>query len=155
MPELVQFIVMDDISGYIFDFILFLVVAFGILNTIQMSVFERTREFGVMLSIGTRPQQISAMILMESVYIALIGIILAIGLGYAISLYFEINPIDYSKFSEEIAVWGISTTLYPARTTFINIAMTSLFTFLLAVLFSIFPARRAAKLNPIQAIRKL
>ncbi|MBN1930184.1 MAG: ABC transporter permease [Desulfobacterales bacterium] len=155
MPELVQFIVMDDISGYIFDFILFLVVAFGILNTIQMSVFERTREFGVMLSIGTRPQQISAMILMESVYIALIGIILAIGFGYAISLYFEINPIDYSKFSEEIAVWGISTTLYPAKTTFINIAMTSLFTFLLAVLFSIFPARRAAKLNPIQAIRKL
>jgi putative ABC transport system permease protein len=155
MPELVQFIVMDDAGAYIFDFILFMVVAFGILNTIQMSVFERTREFGVMLAIGTHPDQVVKMVLMESFFISLLGILLGVGLGYAISYYFTIYPLDYSAYAEEIAVWGVSTTLYPADTTLLNISVTSLVTFVLALLFSLFPARRAANLNPIEAIRKL
>ncbi|MDM8551295.1 ABC transporter permease [Desulfobacterales bacterium HSG2] len=155
MPELVQFIVMDDISAYIFIFILFMIVAFGVLNTIQMSVFERTREFGVMLSIGTLPGQITSMILLESVIISIIGIIFGIILGYGISLYFQINPMDYSSYAKEMAVWGVATTIFPAKTTSLNIIVTSILTFVLAVLFSVFPARRAAKLNPVEAIRKL
>ncbi len=155
MPELVQFIVMDDISGYIFIFILFMIVAFGVLNTIQMSVFERTREFGVMLSIGTLPRQLSVMILLESVVISILGIALGVALGYGVSFYFQSNPIDYSSYADEIAVWGVSTTIFPAKITSLNIIVTSLLTFMLSVLFSVFPARRAAKLNPIEAIRKL
>lgn len=155
MPELIQFIVMDDVGGYIFDFILFMVVAFGILNTVQMSVFERTREFGIMLSIGTRPGLITRMVLMESALISFFGIALGIALGYGVSLYFQIHPIDYSRFSEEISLWGISTTLYPADTTLLNIAATSLTTFFLGLVFSVFPARRASRLNPVEAIRKL
>ena len=53
IPEIAQFVVLDNIAGYIFSFILYIVVAFAVLNTIQMAVFERTREFGVLLSIGT------------------------------------------------------------------------------------------------------
>jgi len=155
MPELIQFIIMDDVSGHIFIFILFMIVAFGVLNTIQMSVFERTREFGVMLSIGTRPGQISGMILIESVFISVLGIMMGAALGYCISLYFQINPIDYSAYADEIALWGISTTVYPAKITSLNIIVTSMLTLGLALLFSMFPARRAAKLNPIEAIRKL
>ena len=155
MPELVQFIVMDDVSAYIFDAILFMVVAFGILNTIQMSVFERTREFGVMLSIGTSPGQVVSMVLVESFFIALLGTALGVLSGYGVSLYFKYNPIDYSSFSEEIAGWGISTTMFPADATALNLGMTALITMALAMLFSIFPARRASKLNPIEAIRHL
>lgn len=155
MPELVQFIVMDDVGAYIFDFILFMVVAFGILNTIQMSVFERTREFGVMLSIGTRPGQVVKMVLMESVFISLLGIALGVTLGYAISYYFKINPIDYSSYAKEIAVWGVNTAIFPADTTLLNIAVTSVLTFVLSFLFSIFPARRASRLKPVEAIRHL
>ncbi len=155
MPELVQFIVMDDMSAYIFDFILFMVVAFGILNTIQMSVFERTREFGVMLSIGTLPNQVTFMIMLESVIISFLGIFLGVIMGYSISWYFQVNPLDYSSYAEEMAVWGISTMIFPAKTTLLNVTVTSLLTFILGVLFSVFPARRAAKLNPIEAIRTL
>lgn len=155
MPELVQFIVMDDVGAYIFDFILFMVVAFGILNTIQMSVFERTREFGVMLSIGTRPGQVVNMVLMESVFISLLGIALGVALGYAVSYYFKINPLDYSSYAQEIAVWGVNTAVFPADTTILNIAVTSLLTFVLSFLFSIFPARRASRLKPVEAIRHL
>jgi putative ABC transport system permease protein len=155
MPELVQFIVMDDVGAYIFDFILFMVVAFGILNTIQMSVFERIREFGVMLSIGTRPGQVVRMVLMESVFISLLGIALGVALGYAASYYFKLNPIDYSSYAQEMAVWGVNTAVFPADTTLLNIAVTSLLTFVLSFLFSIFPARRASRLKPVEAIRHL
>jgi len=155
MPELVQFIVMDDIGAYIFDFILFMVVAFGILNTIQMSVFERIREFGVMLAIGTRPGQVTAIVIFESLFISIIGVVLGMALGSGISYYFTLNPLDYSQFADEIAVWGIATTLFPAKLTWLNITVTSFLTLGLAVLFTVFPARRAAKLNPIEAIRHL
>ncbi len=57
IPEIAQFVVLDNIAGYIFSFILYIVVAFTVLNTIQMAVFERTREFGVLLSIGTTPME--------------------------------------------------------------------------------------------------
>ncbi|MDM8515030.1 ABC transporter permease [Desulfobacterales bacterium HSG16] len=155
MPELVQYIVMDDVGAYIFDFILFMVVAFGILNTIQMSVFERTREFGVMLSIGTPPGQIVSIVLIESAIITFFGIIIGIAVGWAGGYYLQVNPIDYSSYTEELAVWGVSTTLFPAKVTTVNIFTTSALTFVLGLCFSIFPAYRASKLNPIEALRQL
>ncbi len=155
MPELVQYIEMDNIGGYIFDVILFLVVAFGVLNTIQMSVFERTREFGIMLSIGTRPGTIAAMILVETMVIALMGIFLGGILGSSIGWYFLINPIDYSQYAEEVAVWGFTTTEYPAVVTWLNVLVTSILTFTFSVLFSLFPAKRASELNPVESIRRL
>ncbi len=155
MPELVQFIVMDEVSGYIFDFILFMIVAFGVLNTIQMSVYERIREMGIMLSIGTRPGQVVAMVLCESFFITLLGIVFGIALGVLTSYYFEVNPLNYSEYSREIAVWGVSTVVYPARTTLLNVASTGLITLLLSMLFSYFPARKASRLNPVEAVRHL
>ncbi len=155
MPVLVQFIAMDDVSAWIFDFILLMLVAFGILNTIQMSVFERTREFGIMLSIGTRPSQVVAMVLAESAIISVMGVALGVLLGYASSWYFFVNPIDYSGYAQELAVWGLSTTIYPADATWLNATVTAGFTFLFAMIFSIFPARRASRLRPVEAIRQL
>ncbi len=155
MPELVQFIVMDDFSAYIFDFILFMVVAFGILNTIQMSVFERTREIGVMLAIGTRPKQVVGMVLFESIFITLLGIILGVSLGSVISYHFTLNPIDYTEYADEMQMWGVSTVTFPAKITWLNLLLTSALTFILSLVFSFFPARRASRLKPIEAIRQL
>jgi len=155
MPELVQFIVLDDLGAYIFDFILFMVVAFGILNTIQMSVFDRIREFGVMLAIGTRPGQVRAMVLCESVFISMLGIVLGLAAGIALSYYFTVNPLDYSQYAEEIKVWGVSTTVFPTRITWLNLTVTTCLTFALSLLFTLFPAHRASRLKPIEAIRHL
>jgi ABC-type lipoprotein release transport system permease subunit len=155
MPVLVQFIVMDDVSGWIFDFILLMLVAFGILNTIQMSVFERTREFGIMLAVGTKPSQVVTMVMVESAVISFIGVVFGIILGYMVSYYFNIHPIDYSSYSEELAVWNISTTVFPATVTGLNLIVTATCTFFFSILFSIFPARRASRLKPVEAIRHL
>ncbi|HNR89896.1 MAG TPA: FtsX-like permease family protein [Spirochaetota bacterium] len=155
MPELVQFIALDDISAYIFDFILFLVVAFGILNTVQMAVFERTREFGVMLAVGTRPGQVVRMVLIESAIISTLGVIAGGIAGFMASLYFKLRPLDFSDYSNEMATIGVSMTKLPADATVANIAVTAVITLALTIVFAYFPARRASKLKPVEAIRQL
>jgi ABC-type antimicrobial peptide transport system permease subunit len=84
---------MDDVSAWVFDFILFMVVAFAVLNTVQMSVFERTREFGIMLALGNNPAQIVALVMLETLYIALIGLLLGVMLGGGISIWFAWHPL--------------------------------------------------------------
>jgi ABC-type lipoprotein release transport system permease subunit len=155
IPELVQFIAMDDMSAYIFNFILFMIVAFGILNTIQMSVFERTREFGIMLAIGTSPGNVIKMIMLESFFITVIGAALGVLLGYVLCYYFRVNPLNFTGYSDEMAAFGMTLTLFPADATALNYTVTAILTFVLSMLFSIFPARMASKLNPIKAIRQL
>jgi len=155
MPELVQFIVMDDVSGWIFNLILFMIIAFGILNTMQMSVFERIREFGVMLAVGTRPGEIRGMIQLESCFISLSGIFLGCVIGSALSLYFQYNPLDYSNYAKEMEVWGISTVIFPARLTAANLAAASVITFTVSQFFTMFPAKHASQMDPVRAIRHL
>jgi len=155
MPEIVQFISWQDVTHEVLYFILFIIVAFGVLNTIQLSVYERTREFGIMLAIGTRPAQIFYMVLAESFFISIAGIVLGVLAGSAISYYFTLHPLDYTRFQKEIEVWGINRTLLPARLELVDLAYTSIYMFALSLIFTLLPAFRAARLNPVKAIQKL
>ena len=65
-PFLRQFIQLDDAFFYIIVLILFIVISVGILNTVMMSVFERVREFGVMMALGTKPRQVVRLVMQES-----------------------------------------------------------------------------------------
>lgn len=155
MPEILQFIVMDRVSSHIFVFILYMIVAFGILNTIQMSIFERVRELGIMLSIGTSPVRIFSMVITESAIISVIGIIAGLLSGAALSYYFTISPMDFSEYQAEMELYGMSTLVYYAKLKASDFYNTGLMIFLLSIVFTFFPARRAAKLNPVRAIRHL
>jgi putative ABC transport system permease protein len=155
LPELIQHIVMDKLFGNIFYFILLLIVSFGVLNTIQMSVFERIRELGIMMAIGTKPRQIVTMVMIESVFISLMGVLLGMAVGSALSYYFTLHPFDYSEYQKEMEAFNQITTVFPALLTIKNVLSTALVTFLFGVTFSIAPARRASKLKPLEAIRQL
>lgn len=154
IPEIAQFVVLDRIAGYIFSFILFSVVAFTILNTIQMAVFERTHEFGVLMAIGTRSERIFSMVMFESIFITIIALIPGVLLGLGVSTIVEHHPFDYSRFAGEFAVWGVYTTVYPAKATALNVIVTFFLILSLAGIFSIFPARRAMNLKPVEAMRQ-
>ncbi len=155
MPEILQFIAMDRASSHIYVFILYVIVAFGILNTIQMSVFERIRELGIMLSIGTSPARVFCMIITESFIIAVIGIIAGLITGWAASYYFTIYPMDFSEYQAEMGLYGMSTLVYYAKLKASDFFITSVITLLLSLIFTFFPARRAARLSPVRAIRHL
>ncbi|MGD8292686.1 MAG: ABC transporter permease, partial [Desulfobacterales bacterium] len=113
MPGLRQSIEMDLISGLIFYLLLLLVVAFSILNTFLMAIFERTREFGVMMAIGTGPGRLTKVLLIESMSMTFVGVVAGIFAGSLITVYFQAHGIDFSGASELLAQFGITGRLYP------------------------------------------
>ena len=155
MPEIIEFIILKRFGSYLFHFIMYMIVAFGILNTIQMAVYERTRELGIMLSIGTSPSKVFSIIITESVIIALIGIAAGLLAGAAFSWYFTVYPMDISAYRNEMELYNVTLVQYYSKlkpADFYNCAFIVLF---LTVVFTIFPARRASKLDPVKAIRHL
>lgn len=155
MPEVLQFIAMDRASSHMFVFILYIIVAFGILNTIQMSVYERIRELGIMLSVGTSPARVFAMVMTESVIIAVTGLTVGLLCGAALCYYFTLYPMDFSSYRAEMELYGMSTLVYYAKMRAGDFISCSVTVFFLTLFFTFFPARRASSLDPVRAIRHL
>jgi ABC-type lipoprotein release transport system permease subunit len=152
-PFLEQFIVLDDAFFYIIVAILFIVISVGILNTILMSVFERVREFGVMMALGTRPRQVVLLVVLEAGLLALVGVAIGGTLGSLATLYFARAGIDLASFAEGAASIGITTTTVHSKLTAANLVLSNLAVFGLVVLVSLYPAAHAARLRPVEAIR--
>jgi ABC-type lipoprotein release transport system permease subunit len=153
-PMTTQMLQMVDSMIYIFAFIFYTAMAFGIVNTLLMAVNERYREIGIMLAIGTKKWQIVAMVTIESFFLAVVSVIVGNILGISLIKYFEKNGLDLSFWSEGMEMWGIGKIIYPS-VTFSAVVIMSITTFVIAVLFSLYPAIRAARFNPIEAIQKL
>ena len=131
---------------------LVIVVAFIILNTLLMSVLERTREFGMLLALGMRSGQIGAMVWIELLGLALLGSAIGVGFGAAITLWLQHRGIDMPIDPKVMAQFGMSTRLYPALTAFSAFAGPG--ALLLTILVGGFvPYLRLARLTPAIAMR--
>jgi ABC-type lipoprotein release transport system permease subunit len=142
---------MEQIYG-IFMGIILLALAFGIVNTMLMAVLERTKELGMLMAIGMNRRKIFSMIMLESVFLSIVGgfagmIISAVVIGITGK-----TGINLVKYSEGMEAFGYTAHLFPAIdvpffiTTTILIVLTGIFS-------SIYPARKALKFNPVEAIR--
>ena len=151
-PMLKQTLDFDRIFFDIILFIVLMVVATGILNTILMGVLERIREFGIMLALGTKRGQIVLMVTLESLFLGLIGITCGLLLGVLASLYFGRQGIDLSIFGTAFESWYVGSVIYP-RLFFRNLWLSSLAVFFISIVASLYPAWKAAKLKPVEAIR--
>jgi putative ABC transport system permease protein len=151
MPGLVQSIQMDLISGFIFYVILILVVAFSILNTFLMAIFERKKEFGVLLALGSRPGRISRMILAECGLMTGLGIAAGILLGAAVTLYFESRGIAFSGAGEILRQFGLPERMYP-ELSLLSTAVGAGVVLLITSFAVIYPALRVLRLRPVEAI---
>jgi len=112
-----------------------LVGGIGIMNIMLVAVTERTREIGLRKAIGAAEGDILMQFLCESVLLSLIGGGLGIGLGFFIAMLMV-----------AIAGWAIQVSLF-------SILLASIFSFVVGVVFGLWPARQAARLNPIEALR--
>jgi putative ABC transport system permease protein len=114
-----------------------LVSVFGIVNTLALSTYERTRELGMMRAIGTSRRQVRAIVRQEAVITSLIGAVLGIVLGVVFALI----------ISRPLADEGFTLT-FPIGTLIILLVLAALF----GVLAAIGPARRAARLDVLRAL---
>ena len=115
-----------------------LVSLFGIVNTLVLSVFERTRELGMLRAIGMTRRQVRRMIRHEGIVTALIGATLGIGLGIALA------ALVTAALSSEGLVFSVPVI---SLIVFVIVAIVA------GMLAAIFPARRAARLNVLQALQ--
>lgn len=153
-PDLATFIRLDDASVYILILIVFFLVAIGILNTMLMSIFERVREFGIMMAVGTKPHQVVLLVMMESLWIALVSLLLGGIIGAVATIHFQTHGIDLTRFTGELNVVG--TTMSPILYTDLtlnNIVVSCITVLLVTLLVAVYPAVKAARLQPVEAIR--
>ena len=152
MPGLRQGIEMDLVSGMIFYFLLILVVAFSILNTFLMAIFERTREFGVWMAIGTAPARLTKVLLIESMTMTMIGIFAGILMGSMITLYFQSHGIDISGASELLSQFGISGRMHPKLSP-LSAVSGPLAVFMITFFAALYPALKVRRMRPVEAMR--
>lgn len=156
MPELEQFVVLDDAGMFLLLVVLVIVVAFGILNTLLMSVLERTRELGVMLALGLPPGAVFRVVYWESTMIAGVGLLVGLALAIPLVLYFEAHPIPLGGEAaagamdlfgmEPVITWKLKP-LNPIG---------SIVTILgVASLAALYPAFKASRARPVDALRSL
>jgi ABC-type lipoprotein release transport system permease subunit len=152
MPGLRQAIEMDLVSGLIFYGLLIIVVAFSILNTFLMAIFERTKEFGVMMAIGTTPRRLTKVLLVESMAMTLIGIIAGILLGIVVTYYFQVHGIDFSGGSELLSQFGITGRMYP-KLSLLSVSIGPFMVLFFTFFAALYPALKIRSLRPVEAMK--
>ncbi len=155
-PQTAQLLSMQDIGAGVTLGIVFMVAGFGVINTMMMSVFERTREIGVLRAIGIRPRRMIAMVVIEALLLALLASAIGLTIGGLLDWWLIVYGLDFSadmpdgiEFSGivfEPVIYGVFR-LGPVLATLGSVVSVSM-------LASLLPAWRAARLNPVDAIRE-
>ena len=112
-----------------------LVGGIGIMNIMLVSVTERTREIGIRMAIGARKAHVQTQFLLEAVVLGLVGGVVGIVVGVATSFVLS-------------AVFGWPQLISP-----LSVVGSALFSMAIGVFFGYYPAKKAASLNPIEALR--
>ncbi len=150
-PEVRQMITLDLSTAMLMYGVMIIVVVFILLNTLYMSVLERTREFGGLMAIGMRPAQIGKMVWLELIFLSLLGAGLGIALGSAASYWVEQVGINFPGLDALFKQWGITGRVYPNLSLFTatigpGIIVASI------IILGLIPFRRIMGLEPVDAM---
>jgi len=155
--ELAGVITMDRSGNYISQFLIGLLIAAGILNTLLMSVLERTREFGVMMAVGMSPRTLFMLVVVESLWLAIIGIVIGIIITAPWYAYLYYVGLDFSgAIGEDYSAGGILVDplirirLYKES---IIAILTGIFS--LTLLAGLYPAWRAGRIPPVESLKAM
>ena len=156
-PALAAAIAIDDFGNYLTNGFLFVIIAFGIVNTVLMSVMHRRREFGVLQALGLTPGQTGAIVLVEGLTLSAASGLLGVALGLAGTWYFFGDGLDMSGVMENIddmtfsgaVIDPVIVPLFAAR------RLLQIVAFILSIgaVASIYPALRAARVDVTEAMK--
>lgn len=154
-PQSAQMLAMQDFAAVIVLGIVFGAAGFGVLNTMMMSVFERTRELGVLKALGLRPARMVALVLVESVLLATLSAAIGLTLGGLLDAWLVTKGLDFSASLEDgFSMSGIVIDPVVKGTvhadTIVEIVAAL---YVVSLLASLWPGVRAARLEPVAALR--
>lgn len=155
LPELQKAMELDrGVSALIYTFI-GLIIAVVILSTILMSVAERTREIGVLLALGMRPAHVAQMVLIEALILGIVFTAAGLALQAPGTWYFMTYGVDYGDLASNSAsdAGVVYDTVMKARIDWYNIVYYSISGVVLTVIAGVWPAWRATRLQPVEAMR--
>ncbi|MFW2438187.1 MAG: ABC transporter permease [Arenicellales bacterium] len=152
LPGLKQAIEADFFSAWIMYALLIVLVAFSMMNTMLMSVLERTHEFGILLALGVRHSRLGRIIFTESVVLASTGMIIGMIAGSLLTLYFYYNGFSYPGMEEMGERFNIPSVLIP-EVSLRTILPGPLVVMIASIIASIYPVWHMRKLRPIQALQ--
>ena len=141
-------------SLLLFMAVILFAMAFGILNTMLMAILERTRELGMLMAIGMTRRKVFRLVVLETLLLSFAGLPLGLLLGHLTIAVTSRTGISLTGVEKGMAELGLQSTIYPVPVPeyFLPVA---LLVAVLGFLSSLYPARKALKLNPIESMRVL
>ncbi|WP_182010131.1 FtsX-like permease family protein [Vibrio sp. B1FLJ16] len=140
-----------NISNQVMLVVFVLALTLGIINIMLMSVFERTREFGVLMAVGMQQHKIRTLIILETLFLGLSGCALGL-LGSAVMLkILSITGLSLSGLADGLGAYGVDTLLFP-RVSFSEYRMIIVAIFVASLFAALYPARQILKHRPVDAM---
>jgi putative ABC transport system permease protein len=137
---------------FMFIGIIMLALAFGIINTMLMAILERTKELGMLMAIGMNRKRIFTMIMMETIFLTIVGAVAGMISGWGIMAVLGKTGIHFTGWGEGFEAIGFAAKVYPVITPQFFF-FTTIMVVTTAIISSIWPARKALTLNPVEALR--
>ena len=126
-------------------------LGFGIVNIMLMSVFERTREFGVLMAVGMQKHKIFLLIMLETAWLGISGALLGIAGSIGLVHVLQRTGIPLGRMAEGLGAFGVDTTLYP-QVSFSDYQMIFITVVAASLLAALYPARQILKQRPVDAM---
>jgi len=151
-PSLKQAIQADLAGAWFMYGILIILVAFSVLNTVLMSVLERTREFGITMALGLTPERLGRLILLETAVMGAIGLLLGVLIGAALIMWFGKYGFSYPGMDEMAERFNMPARIYP-QVQLLPLFIGPVIVYIASLLAALYPAFRLRWLDPVQAMR--
>ncbi len=152
VPGLEQAIELDRAFGNVLFGVLAVIVTISVFNAFVMTVFERTREFGMLRALGMRPRALIGMLQLEATYLSLIGCAVGVAIGVPLVLWLERTGIGLGDVSQMMRAFHMSDRIYPALDVAV-VVKPVLLMILCTQLAGLLPALRVRRIQPAEALR--
>jgi ABC-type antimicrobial peptide transport system permease subunit len=153
LPDVAMLNDLVEVSMIVIMVIILGALGFGIVNTMLMVVLERVRELGMLMAIGMNKRRVFVMIILESVLLCLSGAVIGMAAGAVFIEIFGKKGIDLTAYAQKgMEAWGFNAVMYPTLS-FKFYIMVTILVVLTGIAASAYPAWKALKLKPVDALR--
>ena len=141
-----------DTAVLIYFLVIMSALVFGLVNTLVTAVMERVRELGMLRALGMRPRSVVAQVVVESSLVMAVGVVGGVIVAVGVFAFFA-DGIDLTAFDESLQSFGVRPQFTPVMQAG-DVILVVVLSLVLGLLASFYPARRAVKLKPLDALRR-